>query len=132
MKLLLTALTTLFAALMLGPALSGITVAKDDLDPFASSCQANPGAAVCQEAQTDGTDPLTSPNGTLNRVVNILALISGTIAVIIIIVAGITMILSGGDSTKVQNSRNAIIYAVIGLVVIAVARGIVALVVNLL
>ncbi len=63
-------------------------------------------------------------------VADVLAIVAGIIAVIVMIVAGITMTLSSGDSAKVQSSRNAIIYTVVGVTVIVLARGVVIFVVN--
>ena len=102
-------------------------------DPLEQTCDGVTTSEICNERVTDpdAENPLTSSDGTLNRVANLLALVSAVIAVIIIVIAGITMTVSSGDSTKIQNSRNAIIYAVVGLVVIALARGIIALIVNL-
>ena len=87
-----------------------------DFDAFQDICAENPDAAVCQEAEKgEDEDPLTGNDSVINTIANIVALVTAVIAVIIIIVAGITMTLSGGDSTKIQNSRNAIIYAAVGL-----------------
>ncbi len=89
-------------------------------------------SAACEESETgQGSDnPVTGETGIVERVANILAIVTAIIAIIIIVIAGMTMSLSGGDSTKVQNSRNAIIYAAVGLVVVALARTIVVFVVN--
>lgn len=89
-------------------------------------------SAACEEAAIgqNGEDPISGSSGIIERVANILAIVTAVIAVIIIVIAGITMTLSGGDSTKVQNSRNAIIYSAVGLVIVALARTIVVFVVN--
>ena len=122
-----------------------VAPASAQFDPLASTCFEENGdvkanlieedgsiPAVCQEAlnQQGEDNPLTGQDGTLTRVANILAVVTGVIAVIIIVVAGITMTLSNGDSGKVQSSRNAIIYATVGLVVVALARSIVIFVIN--
>ena len=48
--------------------------------------------------------------------------IVGIIAVVMIIVGGIKYITSGGDSGNVTAAKNTILYAVIGLVVVALAQ----------
>jgi type IV secretory pathway VirB2 component (pilin) len=58
-------------------------------------------------------------------VANILAFAAAVIAVIIVMVAGITMMTSDGDAGKIASSRNAIIYTVVGLIIIIAARSIV-------
>jgi len=99
-------------------------------DPLETICEDTPSATVCQERVDPGTDPVSGDDGILMRVINIMAMIVAVISVIIIIIAGITMTLSAGDSNKVASSRNAIIYALVGLAVIAVSRSIVIFVIN--
>jgi hypothetical protein len=130
MKYVMLSMFSLFGVLFL---LQPVNAEPEPFDPFAGSCEVDGtgDAAICNERVDGNTDPLAGENGAINQIANIIAIFAGVVAVIIIIIAGITMILSGGDSTKVQNSRNAIIYAAVGLVVIVLARGIVALVINL-
>jgi len=58
-------------------------------------------------------------------VVNVLSIVAGIAAVIMIIFGGLRYITSGGDSSKVASGKNAIIYAIIGLVIVAFAQFIV-------
>ena len=46
---------------------------------------------------------------------------AGIIAVIVVIIAGINYSLSSGDPAKTASAKNAILYSVIGLVIIASA-----------
>ncbi len=46
---------------------------------------------------------------------------AGITAVIVIIIAGYMYVISGGNSAEVEKSKNAILYAVIGLVAVAFA-----------
>lgn len=59
------------------------------------------------------------------KIVNIISIIVGVISIIFIIYGGFRYITSGGDSGKVGNAKNTLIYAVIGLVVVALAQVIV-------
>lgn len=56
------------------------------------------------------------------NVVNLISIIVGIISVIFIIYGGFRYITSGGDSGKVGNAKNTLIYAVIGLIVVALAQ----------
>ncbi len=47
--------------------------------------------------------------------------VAGLIAVIVIIVGGIQYITAGGDPSKVAKAKNAILYAVIGLIIVILA-----------
>lgn len=88
-------------------------------------------SSVCEDIQGD-PNPTTGDNSIFVIIANILSVIAGIIAVVVIIIAGITMMTSGGDSGKVKSSRDAIIYAVIGIVVIVLSRSLVLYVINLI
>jgi len=64
-------------------------------------------------------------NQTLTLVINIFSLVVGIVAVIMIIVGGLKYITSGGDAGNVTGAKNTIIYAIVGLVVVALAQFIV-------
>lgn len=74
-----------------------------------------------------GTDKV---NNIIESIVNIFSVLVGVIAVIMIIWGGLRYITSGGDSGKITNAKNTIIYALIGLVVVALAQFIVKFVLN--
>jgi hypothetical protein len=64
------------------------------------------------------------------QIVNIFSIIVGIVAVIFIIYGGFKYITSGGDSGNVTTAKNTIIYAIIGLVIVALAQFIVHYVLN--
>jgi hypothetical protein len=66
-----------------------------------------------------------SINNLVAVIVNILSIVVGITAIIMIIVAGFNFVTSGGDSNKVSSARSTILYAVIGLVIVALAQFIV-------
>lgn len=53
--------------------------------------------------------------------INMVFIVAATLAVIVIMYAGIQWTMSGGDSQKIADARKRILYAVIGLVVAALA-----------
>lgn len=65
-------------------------------------------------------------SGRLSSVLNIVYFIATAVAVVVIIIAGILFSTSAGDASKVSRARNAIIYSVVGLVVVVMAYGITA------
>lgn len=73
-------------------------------------------------SSTSGTGGLET---LLKNIVNIISAIVGVVAVIMIIVGGFKYITSGGDSNNVSGAKNTIIYAIIGLVIVALAQVIV-------
>lgn len=72
----------------------------------------------------------TDINGIVNFIVDTFSWIVGIVSVIMIIFGGFRYITSGGDSSKVTNAKNTIIYAIIGLVIVALAQFIVNFVVS--
>ncbi len=94
--------------------------------PYAEVCADNPSATVCQDQEKLSTDtntsPIYGPDGVLPKVANILAIAAGIIAVVMIMVSGLKMITSTGDSKKFGDARNGIIYASVGLVIVLMAR----------
>jgi type IV secretory pathway VirB2 component (pilin) len=57
-------------------------------------------------------------NEALSKILNAVYSISGSIAVLIIVICGVMIITADGDSQKVATARRGIIYALIGLVII--------------
>lgn len=74
-------------------------------------------SSVC-ETPKDNSNPVARLIGT---VVNLVALIAGAVAVLMIIVAGYQLVTSGGSAETVTKARNRIIGALIGLIIIALA-----------
>jgi hypothetical protein len=67
----------------------------------------------------------TQINHTLNFAVNTLSLVAGVAAVIMIIISGLKFITANGDAGNVASARTTLIYALVGLVVVALAQFIV-------
>lgn len=57
-----------------------------------------------------------------NQAVNLFSFIVGAIAVIMIIYGGFRYITSGGDSGSVGTAKNTLIYAIVGLIIVALAQ----------
>lgn len=91
---------------------------------------ATPKSTVCQTLGSDSGCDATPNNGAnLNKVittiVNILSIVVGVAAVIMIMVGGFRYVTSGGDSNNVTSAKNTILYAVIGLIIVGLAQAIV-------
>jgi hypothetical protein len=112
----------LFAPIMMTVSVSA------QFDPLDKACEEKVGSGgadqICEKSK-GAKDEITGNTGIITRIANILSFVAAIIAVFVIIIAGITMMTSGGDPSKVANSRNTIIYAAIGLIVIVLARTIV-------
>lgn len=105
-------------------------------DAFKDTCDGSSEAAsssVCQDnASGKGTTLADPNNGIIPKVANIVAAVGGIIAVVFIMVNGFTIMTSTGDSAKITKARDGLIYAAVGLVVIVLARTIIALILRYL
>lgn len=63
--------------------------------------------------------------GIFRTITNVMLFLIGAISVIMLIVGGIRYVVSGGDSTAVQNAKNTILYAIVGVVVAILAYAVV-------
>jgi hypothetical protein len=70
-------------------------------------------------------DPNRTIDNIIKNVINIFSLIVGVVSVIMIIIGGLKYITSGGESGSVSGAKNTIMFAVIGLIVVALAQVIV-------
>lgn len=91
---------------------------------------ASPQSVVCSTLGAGNGCGSTPSNGinldnTVAAVVNILSIVVGIAAVIMIIVAGLRFITANGDSGSIASARTSIIYALIGLAVVALSQVIV-------
>jgi hypothetical protein len=82
---------------------------------------------TCTAAADTGTQKIQD---IVTLIVNIFSIIVGIVAVIMIVVGGFKYITSGGDSGNITSAKNTIVYAVIGLVIVALAQFIVKFVLN--
>jgi hypothetical protein len=77
----------------------------------------------CKENGTNGPNPIIGgPNSILAKVVNILSLVSGVVAVIVILIGGVKMITSSGDSNSVASARQTVMYAVVSIIIVVFAQ----------
>ncbi len=82
---------------------------------------------ICKDNQPSGSNPIYSVIAT---VLKLLSYTIGFAAVVSVIIAGLRLILSGGDPETMKQVRNTIIYAVIGIIIAALAQVIVVFVLN--
>ncbi len=89
-------------------------------------CTTNAKATSSTVCQDTGTSSTKNPITTIIKVaVNIFSVVLGIAAVVVILISSLRMVISGGDPNTINSSRNAILYALIGLF-IATSAGIIA------
>ena len=80
--------------------------------------------------ETGGDCNGTGFTNVLSTVVTIISYIAGILAVIMVMVAAIKFMTSGGDSGKVSSAKSTLVYAMIGIAIAALAQVIVHFVIN--
>ena len=94
-------IVALCAAFVVMPSVSALTL------------QEGAEAARCDGCPKD----LFGNTGVFKQVTNTILYIVGIVAVIMLIIGGIRYVISGGDSKKVTDAKNTVLYAIIGLVI---------------
>ena len=67
---------------------------------------------------------------TIKTIINLFSVAAGTATVLMIIYAGFRYIVSGGDEKGVKGAKNTVIYALVGVVLVALAQVIVVFILN--
>ncbi len=114
--------------LLLPAAVPAIVSAQAINDQICNGAQLNPNANGC--SSNDITSAGDNVGTVITNGINLFSLIVGIIAVIMIIIGGVKYITSGGDAGNVTGAKNTILYALIGLVIVALAQTIVYFVLN--
>lgn len=86
-------------------------------------------STFCKDKGAAG-NPLTGKDGAIMTATKIIAVIAGVVAVIVIMLAGFRYITSGGDPGEMAKARHTLLYAIAGLVVIALAPTIIGFVLS--
>lgn len=125
-------LVTVMGAALLVPAVAAVSVGtavavnniRDGVCSGVGQATGNKGCG------TEGQGGNLDLSNIAAKIVNIFSVIVGIVAVIMIIFGGFRYITSGGDSNRVGGAKNTLIYAIIGLIIVALAQVIVHYVLN--
>jgi hypothetical protein len=128
MKLLKLILASIIISLSLG---TGVLAAPGDVDGVnfdpattdvnrIGGCQGDAAdSPVCQDIQSTD-NPLFGPDGVLTSAAGIFGIVTGVIAVFMMLIGGLRYINSGGDPQKTSTAKKTIIYASVGVAVAAI------------
>jgi hypothetical protein len=99
------------------------TFAFDLFHSCSNGSSGAPASEVCRENGKADTD--TKGNNVITRTIetaaNLIAILTGVISLVMIIVSGLTLVTSGGNSESVASSRRRIVYSLVGLAVVSFA-----------
>lgn len=89
-------------------------------------------ALIGNNSLTDDTIKNINANELVTSLIQWVVGISGVVAAIFLVLGGVSYMTSSGDTTKLQKAKNTILYAIIGLIVVALAEIITAFVSNII
>lgn len=84
----------------------------------------SPGGTSC------GPTTQSNVNRLIRLAINMLSILAGVIAVILVIVSGLKYIMSQGDAAQISSAKRSLIYAIVGIIVVALSQVIVRFVVK--
>ena len=116
---LVMALSLATAVLALAPNVGAQGSAKNDACQIIGEVSGGAADGDCNPPAGRGVE------GLIKMAVNLLSIVAGIIAVIMIMIAGLKYITSQGDAAQISSAKNALIYAVIGLMIAGLAQVIV-------
>lgn len=119
----------LLLAIIAAPLLA-VPVSVSAVDLFDRQVCNEPSAAnsaVCRDKNLRDSagneqNPVFGPQGVLSIIINLLSVVVGIVAVIIIVLAGLRFITSGSNPQDVANARERVIYALVALIIVAMAQ----------
>lgn len=119
MKRLVMILVAAFVVISSQTYMSGVATAQLFDGAGGEACQGigDAGSGACDE---DGAT--STINSTLGNIIGLLSIIVGIAGVIMVIVAGFKYITAGGEASGVKSAKDTLVYALVGLVIAALAQ----------
>jgi hypothetical protein len=114
-------------AVMPTPVSAAASCAGGDATACQKDCD-NGNAAACMSVgagKTAGSGTQTDLMGLIRNIINIILMVLGAVAVLMIVIGGIRYVTSNGEAAHVKSAKDTILYAVIGLIVAILAYAIV-------
>lgn len=102
-----------------------VSAATDTQDAICAGSTLNLEESADTKCSKTNDKAVDKANSLIQDIVNLLSIIVGIVAVIMIIYGGFRYVTSGGDSGNITTAKNVILYAIIGLVIAALAQVIV-------
>jgi len=115
----------IFLGAMIAPALAPAIASADNtnLEATIKNQECSGSNLELNVSSTAGCSTDTSGlNSLLTKIIDIFSVIVGAIAVIMIIVGGFRYVISSGNDQAVSGAKNTIIFALVGLVIVALAQ----------
>jgi hypothetical protein len=110
------------ASALLFPALVPAAVYAQDSPLQQQLCGGAESLQIGQPGSCTDAEAEDSVNRLITTAINIISVIVGIVAVVMIIWGGFKYITSGGDSGNISAAKNTILFAIVGLIIVALAQ----------
>lgn len=88
--------------------------------------QAAPKDDICRGVSITGGDcdeeEGTGLESVIRNIINLFSVLVGIVAVVMIMVAGFKYVTSNGDSGKIKSAKDTLVYAIVGIVIVAFSQ----------
>jgi hypothetical protein len=115
-------IVTVASSTLLVPALAAVTVSTVTADNITSNLCTGSNSATGGTGDCTAGGATSSIEGIASTVVTVFSIIVGIVAVIMVIYGGFRYITSGGSSERITGAKNSLIYAIVGLLIVALAQ----------
>ena len=119
-KILLIIGTAVLLSPVMVPAIASAQVTNQTIQ--SNLCAGTNAQAAGSTTGCDSSSASSTFDNIITTIINIFSIVVGGVSVIMIIVGGFRYIISGGNDSSVSGAKNTIIYALIGLVIVALAQ----------
>lgn len=96
-----------------------------DFSGSSKDCKISNDGNKCTQDGKEVSCPERTLNKLVAQIINIFSLVVGIVAVIMLIYSGFRYVTSGGDTSKIEEAKKTLIYAIVGLIIVALAQVIV-------
>lgn len=99
-----------------------------------TKCQLQKGVNLAANGEnncTQSTDPQAFSN-LIRKILVVISMVAGALAVVVIMVGGFRYIVSAGNENAIGEAKKTIVYAIVGLIIVALAQVIIHFVLNAL
>lgn len=120
LKIILAILLSAGSLISLSPQ-AVLAVSSNPLDQACDKIGSQTSAACNQASTQNKKDPIAGPDGLINKAANIIALVAGIGAIIMILLGAFFYVTSAGNAENAAKAKARILNAFIGLIVVALA-----------
>ncbi len=124
-RIILAVTIFLSAAVLLSVAQRPVAAASDFKGELCGGASLELNAGSCK-----GDNSENKLNDLIGSIINVFSLVIGVVAIVMLLIGGLKFITSSGDAGRLTSAKQTIIYALVGLIIVALAQAAVRFILN--